>query len=58
MPGMGSSGKDEPLKGMKCRILFANILVDDRLQMNAKGYAVWREAVAPLLETGEHAFVE
>ncbi len=55
---MGSSGKDEPLKGMKCRILFANILVDDRLQMNAKGYAVWREAVAPLLETGEHAFVE
>ena len=27
----------------------SDIFVEDRLHMNAKGYAIWREAVAPCL---------
>ena len=28
----------------------ADIFVDDRLHMNEKGYAIWREVVGPVLK--------
>ncbi len=30
----------------------AELFLDDRLHMNAAGYAIWREAIAPYLQTG------
>jgi lysophospholipase L1-like esterase len=31
----------------------ADIFIDDRLHMNAKGYAIWRQRVASSLETAK-----